>query len=136
MKYWLMKSEPETYSIDDLEKEKIGVWDGVRNFQARNFMKEMRLKDQVLFYHSGKNPEIVGVMEVYKENYPDEKDESQKFVCVNVKFISKLEKAVSLQVIKTNQKLANIQLLKQSRLSVMPISKLEWDEVMRLGCST
>ena len=133
IKYWLMKSEPSTWSWEDQVKSKIDMWDGVRNYQARNNLMKMKKKDLCFFYHSVSEKSIVGIVEVVKENYPDPTDNSHKFVVVDVKAIKKLNKPVTLETIKSNKKLKNIALIKQSRLSVMPLKKTEWDEIIKIS---
>lgn len=131
MKYWLIKSDPDTYSWDDQVKAGIEPWDGVRNFQARNFMKEMKVGDIALFYRSIVKPAVEGVVEIVKEHYPDPKDE--RFVVVDVKTLYKLKSDVLLSDIKQHPDLQNLLLLKQSRLSVMPITKEEFEIISNLG---
>ncbi len=133
IKYWLMKSEPSTWSWEDQVKSKIDMWDGVRNYQARNNLMKMKKKDLCFFYHSVSEKSIVGIVEVVKEHYPDPTDNKHKFVVVDVKAIEKLNKPVTLEAIKDNKKLKNIALIKQSRLSVMPLKKTEWDEIMKIS---
>tara|TARA_B100000530_G_C15569981_1_gene334083 strand:- start:128 stop:541 length:414 start_codon:yes stop_codon:yes gene_type:complete len=131
--YWLLKSEPNTWSWDDQVKKKIDMWDGVRNYQARNNLMKMKKKDLCFFYHSVSEKSIVGIVEVIKEHYPDPTDKKNKFVVVDVKAIKKLKHPVSLEEIKNNKKLKNIALIKQSRLSVMPLSKPEWNEILKIS---
>ena len=131
--YWLLKSEPNTWSWDDQVKKKIDMWDGVRNYQARNNLMKMKKKDLCFFYHSISEKSIVGIVEVVKEHYPDPTDKKNKFVVVDVKAIKKLKHPVSLEEIKNNKKLKNIALIKQSRLSVMPVSKAEWGEILKIS---
>jgi Uncharacterized conserved protein len=131
--YWLLKSEPNTWSWDDQVKKKIDMWDGVRNYQARNNLMKMKKKDLCFFYHSISEKSIVGIVEVIKEHYPDPTDKKNKFVVVDVKAIKKLKHPVSLEEIKNNKKLKNIALIKQSRLSVMPLSKPEWNEILKIS---
>ena len=131
--YWLLKSEPNTWSWDDQLKSKIDMWDGVRNYQARNNLMKMKKKDLCFFYHSVSEKSIVGIVEVIKEHYPDPTDKKNKFVVVDVKAIKKLKHPVSLQEIKNNKKLKNIALIKQSRLSVMPVTKPEWNEILKIS---
>ena len=131
--YWLLKSEPNTWSWDDQVKSKIDMWDGVRNYQARNNLMKMKKKDLCFFYHSVSEKSIVGIVEVIKEHYPDPTDKKNKFVVVDVKAIKKLKHPVSLEEIKNNKKLKNIALIKQSRLSVMPLSKPEWIEILKIS---
>jgi predicted RNA-binding protein with PUA-like domain len=134
MNYWLVKSEPATYSWEDLTKKKEEVWDGIRNFQARNFLKDMKSGDPVLFYHSGKNKEIVGFAKVGKEAFPDPGDKEDKgWVAVTLIADKALDKPVSLEQIKSDNQLSNLPLLKQSRLSVMPVQKPEFDYILKLG---
>jgi predicted RNA-binding protein with PUA-like domain len=129
-----MKTEPETYSIDDLEQEGETNWNGVRNFQARNFLKQCKLKDLVFIYHSGKNPQIVGLGEISKEFFldPDPKKNGD-WVQVKVKFKEKFLNPVPLKVLKQENRLKNLLLLKQSRLSVMPIKENEAEVIFELA---
>ncbi len=133
LNYWLLKSEPSTWSWNDQVKSKIDMWDGVRNYQARNNLIKMKKKDLCFFYHSVTDKSIVGIVEVVKEHYPDPTDIKKKFVVVDVKAIKKLKKPVTLEQIKNNNKLKNIALIKQSRLSVMPINKMEWNEILKIS---
>ena len=133
MKYWLLKSEPKTWSWNDQVREKTTMWDGVRNYQARNNLIKMKKGDLCFFYHSVSEKSIVGIVEIVKESYPDPTDSSGKFVVVDVKTKSKIKKAISLEIIKKTAGLENIPLLKQSRLSVMPISKKEWNIIIKLS---
>jgi predicted RNA-binding protein with PUA-like domain len=128
MKYWLMKSEPDVWSIDQQKKagSKGAPWDGVRNYQAAKNLKSMQNGDQCFFYHSNIGKEIVGIVEVIKEAYLDKTDKSGRFVAVTVKFIKKLEKTITLDEIKKVKELAHLSLIKQSRLSVMPIDSKSW----------
>ena len=126
IKYWLMKSEPSTWSWEDQVKSKIDMWDGVRNYQARNNLMKMKKKDLCFFYHSVSEKSIVGIVEVVKEAYPDKTDHSGRFVAVTVKFIKKLIKPITLENIKKNKELSHLSLIKQSRLSVMPIDSKSW----------
>jgi len=149
IKYWLVKSEPNAYSIDDLARDKITHWDGVRNYQARNFMRdEMKIGDKVLFYHSNtETPAVVGVCEVVKEGYPDftafdpedkhydpkSKLDQPTWIMVDIKIVDKLARPVTLEEIKNNPKLQNMKLVQRgNRLSVMPIDKKEFDEIIKL----
>ena len=131
--YWLIKSEPSTWSWNDQVKEGKTMWDGVRNYQARNNLMKMKKKDLCFFYHSVKEKQIIGIVEVIKEHYPDPTDKTGKFVVTDVKTQTKLNKPVTLEDIKKNPKLFNIPLIKQSRLSVMPLSKIEWDEIIKIS---
>ena len=132
-KFWLLKSEPSTWSWNDQIKEKTTMWDGVRNYQARNNLIKMKKGDLCFFYHSVSEKSIVGIVEIVKESYPDPTDNSGKFVVVDVKTKSKIKQAISLEIIKKTAGLENIPLLKQSRLSVMPISNKEWDIIIKLS---
>ena len=135
MKYWLVKSEPDVWSIDQQQKagDKGTPWDGVRNYQAANNLKNMKLGDLCFFYHSNIGKEIVGIVEVIKEAYLDKTDKAGKFVAVTVKFKKKLDKPVSLESIKNNKKLSHLSLIKQSRLSVMPIDSISWKILNNMG---
>ncbi len=133
MKYWLLKSEPDAWSWDDQVKEGASMWDGVRNYQARNNLKEMKKNDLCFFYHSVTERSIVGIVKVVKEYYPDPTDNTDRFVVVDVKATKKLKKPVSLDQIKENNKLKDIALIKQSRLSVMPLKKTEWDIIIKMS---
>ena len=128
MKYWLMKSEPDVWSIDQQKKAgaKGAPWDGVRNYQAAKNLKSMKKGDLCFFYHSNIGKEIVGIVEVIKESYLDETDKSGRFVAVTVKFKNKLLKPVTLEEIKKDKQLSHLALIKQSRLSVMPIDYKSW----------
>ena len=135
MKKWLLKSEPNIWSIDQQRKagDKGTPWDGVRNYQAANNLKKMKLGDLCFFYHSNIGKEIVGIVEVIKEAYLDKTDKAGKFVAVTVKFKKKLDKPVSLESIKNNKKLSHLSLIKQSRLSVMPIDAISWKILNNMG---
>ena len=133
MKYWLLKSEPSTWSWENQVKEGTSMWDGVRNYQARNNLKSMKIGDLCYFYHSITEKSVVGIVEIVKEFYTDPTDKTEKFVAVDVKAVKKLNKIVTLEQIKKNKKLKNISLLKQSRLSVMPLNKIEWDEIIKIS---
>jgi len=133
MNYWLMKSEPGTWSWDDQLKAGIAEWDGVRNHQAANNMKAMNNGDQAFFYHSGKGPEIVGIVEIAKEYHPDPTDESERFGMVSVKALETLPNPVSLKTIKAEERLAQLPLVRQPRLSVMPVDGESWRIIRELG---
>ncbi len=135
MKYWLLKSEPDVWSIDQQKKagNKGAQWDGVRNYQAAKNLKNMKKGDQCFFYHSNIGKEIVGVVEVIKEHYEDKTDKSGRFVAVTVKFLKKLNKPVKLEEIKKNEELSHLSLIKQSRLSVMPIDSKSWKILNKMG---
>ena len=133
--YYLLKSEPNVWSIDQQKKagSKGAPWDGVRNYQAANNLRTMKKGDQCFFYHSNIGKEIVGIVEVVKEHYPDKTDQSGQFVAVTVKFLRKLNKPVKLQEIKKNKQLSHLLLIKQSRLSVMPIDSKSWKILINMG---
>ena len=133
MKYWLLKSEPDAWSWDNQVKEGTSMWDGVRNYQARNNLKEMKKNDLCFFYHSVIERSIVGIVKVVKEYYPDPTDKTGRFVVVDVKATKKLKNPVSLDQIKENSKLKDIALVKQSRLSVMPLKKTEWEIIIKMS---
>ena len=133
MKYWLLKSEPDAWSWDNQVKEGTSMWDGVRNYQARNNLKEMKKNDLCFFYHSVTERSIIGIVKVVKEYYPDPTDKTGRFVVVDVKAIKKLKNPVSLDQIKENSKLQDIALVKQSRLSVMPLKKTEWEIIIKMS---
>ena len=128
MKFWLMKSEPDVWSIDQQQKAgaKGAPWDGVKNYQAAKNLKNMKKGDLCFFYHSNIGKEIVGIVEVTKEFYLDKTDQSGRFVAVTVKFKNKLLKPVTLEQIKKDKQLSHLALIKQSRLSVMPIDYKSW----------
>jgi predicted RNA-binding protein with PUA-like domain len=149
-KYWLMKSEPEDFSIDDLKKVKSGPWDGVRNYQARNFMRDdMKKGDQVLFYHSNaKPPGIVGIAEVCKEGYPDmtafdkkskyfdakSDPEDPRWIHVAVKYVKHFKSMISLDDLKNEKKLESMSVIqKGTRLSITPVMKSEFDHIVKMG---
>ena len=131
--YWLLKSEPSTWSWKDQVKAGIEMWDGVRNYQARNNLMKMKKKDLCFFYHSVSEKLIIGIVEVVKEYYPDPTDKTSRFVVTNVRTKRKLKRAVSLEEIKSTKKLSNIALIKQSRLSVMPLTKNEWETIIKIS---
>ena len=133
MKYWLLKSEPSTWSFNDQIKEKKTMWDGVRNYQARNYMMKMKINDLCFFYHSVTEKQIVGIVKIIKEFYQDPTDLKKKFVAVNVKYFSSFNRPVTLEQIKLDKKLSKILLLKQSRLSVMPIDAKSWNLICKIG---
>jgi predicted RNA-binding protein with PUA-like domain len=130
MKYWLVKQEPEAYSFVDLVKDGVTDWTGVRNFQARNNLRAMKRGDKVLFYHSVSEKSVVGLAEVSREEFPDPTDE--KWIAVEIKAVEKFAKPVSLEQIKAEAGLQNIALIKQSRLSVMPLTEDEFDLILKL----
>lgn len=133
MAYWLVKSEPFKYSWEQFEKDGQTFWDGVRNYAARNFLKEMKKGDEVLFYHSNEGLEIVGVAKVVKEHYPDPTTDEDAWVAVDLKPQKRLSKPVTLKQIKADKRLADMALLRLSRLSVQPVKEEEWDVIMELS---
>ena len=135
MQYWLMKSEPDVWSIDQQKKAgaKGAPWDGVRNYQAAKNLRNMRKGDLCFFYHSNIGKEIVGIVEVIKEAFLDKTDKDGRFVAVQVRFRKKLIKTVKLQDIKKNKTLSHLSLIKQSRLSVMPINSKSWKILNNMG---
>lgn len=133
MNHWLIKSEPFKYSWSQFEKDQSTFWDGVRNFQARNNLREMKKGDLCLFYHSNEGKEVVGIAEVIKEHYQDPTTDETQWVVVDVKPYSKLKKPVPLTQIKGDGRLAQIGLIKQSRLSVIKLSKEEFNIILSLS---
>ena len=135
MKYWLLKSEPDVWSIDEQKKASngISIWDGVRNYQAAKNLKTMKIGDLCFFYHSNIGKEIVGIVEVVKEAFIDPTDKSKKFVAVKVGFKNYLDNPVSLEMIKKNKDLKNLAIIKQSRLSVMPIDTKSWKIINKMS---
>ena len=133
MAYWLVKSEPETWSWDQHVAVGVEPWDGVRNHQASNNMKAMRLGDQAFFYHSGSERRVVGVVEVVREYYPDHTDPSGRFGMVDFKALRPLPNPVTLAAIKSEPRLADIALVRHSRLSVMPIDDAAWQLILHMG---
>ncbi|HEY8203675.1 MAG TPA: EVE domain-containing protein [Pyrinomonadaceae bacterium] len=131
--HWLVKQEPEDYSWDDLVRDGKTAWTGVRNFQARNNLRDMKAGDTVLFYHSGKEKSVVGIAEVAKAAYPDPTADDESWIAVDIKPLKRLAKAVTLADIGANPKLRDLLLLRQSRLSVMPVSKTEFDEIVKMS---
>ena len=135
MKHWLLKSEPNVWSIDQQKKAGIkgAAWDGVRNYQAANNLRKMNRGDLCFFYHSNIGKEIVGIVEVIKTAFTDPTDKTKKFVAVKVKFKTKLKSPVSLENIKKNKDLKKLPLIRQSRLSVMPIDTKSWKIILKMG---
>ena len=135
MQYWLIKSEPDVWSIDQQRKvgDKGASWDGVRNYQAAKNLKLMKKGDKCFFYHSNVGKQIVGVVEVIREAYLDKTDKLRRFVAVDVKYLSKMKKPVKLEDIKKNKQLSHLSLIKQSRLSVMPIDSKSWKILNNMG---
>ncbi len=135
MAYWLFKSEPSTWSWDDqVAKGDIGEeWDGVRNYQARNFMREMKIGDRGFFYHSQKEKSVVGIVEVCAEAHQDSKTDDPRWECVDIKAVRPFVQAVTLDQIKTDPRLEEMVLVRNSRLSVQPVSESEWQAICALG---
>jgi predicted RNA-binding protein with PUA-like domain len=133
MAYWLMKSEPGAWSWDDQVKARTTHWDGVRNYQASNNMKAMKKGDRCFFYHSVNEKQVVGIVEVVKEYYPDHTDPSGRFGMVDVKAVEPFKTPVTLQQFKEDDRLNHLALVKQSRLSVMPIDAKAWKLVCKMG---
>jgi predicted RNA-binding protein with PUA-like domain len=133
MAYWLVKSEPSSYSWEQLVKEGRTFWSGVRNFQASSNLKAMKNGDRAFFYHSGEDKAVVGIAEIVKEYYPDHTDESRKFGMVDVIPVAALPKPVTLVQIKAEPKLKDLALVRQSRLSVMPIDEKSWKLICAMG---
>lgn len=133
MAYWLIKSEPSTYSWDQLVKDKKTFWDGVRNYAARNNLRAMKLDEEVLFYHSNEGVEIVGIAKVSKEAYQDPTTKEVAWLAVDFKPYKKLKKSVTLAQIKADKRLTNMALVKLGRLSVQSVTDDEWNVVMELA---
>ena len=135
MKYWLLKSEPDVWSIENQKKAKngISIWDGVRNYQAAKNLRRMKVGDLCFFYHSNIGKEIVGIVEVVREAFVDPTDKSKKFVAIKVSFKNNLKNPVSLEKIKKNKNLQNLAIIKQSRLSVMPIDTKSWKIINKMS---
>ena len=135
MQYWLMKSEPDVWSLDQQKQAgpKGATWDGVRNYQAANNLKKMKKNDLCFFYHSNIGKEIVGVIQIIRVAFLDKTDKKKRFVAVQVKFKEKLENPVSLEIIKKNKSLSHLALIKQSRLSVMPIDSKSWKIIYKIS---
>ena len=135
MQYWLLKSEPDVWSIEQQIKAGIkgAAWDGVRNYQAANNLRKMKNGDLCFFYHSNIGKEIVGVVKVIKSAFIDKTDKKKRFVAVQVRFVSKFKRAISLEKIKKNKKISHLALIKQSRLSVMPIDYKSWKIICNMG---
>jgi predicted RNA-binding protein with PUA-like domain len=132
-RYWLVKSEPEAFSWDQQVAHQVEPWTGVRNHLAKNNLKAMRLGDRAFFYHSNTGKEIVGIVEVVREAYPDPTAESGDWVCVDMRAVGPLRKPVGLARIKADKDLADFALLRQPRLSVVPVSEAQWRRICELG---
>ena len=133
MNYWLVKQEPSTYSFDDFQKEKKTDWTGVRNYQARNFLRDMKKGDNVLFYHSGDEKAVVGFATVSKAAFPDPTSDDDAWIAVELKAGKKFKRPVPLIEVKAEPKLANMLLVKNSRISVMSVTEDEYDQVVAMG---
>ncbi len=131
MNYWLVKQEPSTYSYDNLEKEKKTVWDGVHNNLALKYIRAMKKGDKALFYHTGEEKQAVGIIEISSGPYPNSKESDKRFVVVDVRPVSRLKRPVTLEEIKKDPKFKDWELLRISRLSVMPVPKNLWDEIIK-----
>jgi predicted RNA-binding protein with PUA-like domain len=131
--FWLMKSEPDVYSYDDLVAEGEGTWDGVRNHSAAINLRTMKVGDQAFFYHSNIGLEIVAIITISQEHFIDPTDEKARFVAVKVKPLRKLAQSVTLKAIKANPKLAEMEMLRQSRLSVAQVRATEWNEILKMA---
>ncbi len=131
--YWLVKQEPSAYPFSQLVKDRRTEWDGVRNYQARNNLKAMKKGDLVLYYHSVKEKRVVGIARVVREAYPDPSTDDPRWVAVDLEAVRPLERPVTLEEIKADPKLAEIPLVRQSRLSVMSLKKAEFDRILNLG---
>jgi len=130
---WLVKQEPEAYSFDDLKRDGRTEWTGVRNFQARNNLRQMKVGDRVLFYHSGEQKAVVGIAQVAKAAYPDPTADEGQWIAVDIKPLKSLHEPVALTTIKAEPELANMLLVRQSRLSVMPVTQEEFAVIVKLG---
>ena len=131
--FWLMKSEPDVYSYDDLVAEGEGTWDGVRNHSAAINLRTMKVGDQAFFYHSNIGLEVVAIITISQEHFIDPTDEKARFVAVKVKPLRKLAQSVTLKAIKANPNLAEMEMLRQSRLSVAPVRETEWNEILKMA---
>lgn len=135
MNYWIAKSDPDCYSWDDLKRDKTTDWDGVRNYQARNNLKEMKIGDLVFIYASVTTKDLVGIAKVSKEAYQDPTTDDERWVAVELEAFEDLDKPINLQKIKETPELQNIALIKQSRLSVMPVTREEFDKIIEMSKS-
>ena len=131
--FWLMKSEPDVYSYDDLVAEGEGTWDGVRNYNAAHNLRTMKVGDEAFFYHSNIGLEIVAIITISHAHFIDPTDEKGRFVAVKVKPLRKLTQPVTLKAIKANPSLAEMEMLRQSRLSVAPVRATEWEEILKMA---
>lgn len=133
MNYWLLKSDPDEYSFDDLERDKRTTWDGVKNAQALIYLREMKKGDAALVYHSGKDKAVIGIADIVKGPFPDPEQDDEKLVVVDIKAKQRLPEPVTLAAIKADRRFAEFRLVRQSRLSVMPVTKKEWDALLKMG---
>ena len=135
MNYWLVKSEPSVWSFDNQKKagSKGTVWNGVRNYQAANYLKQMKIGDLCFFYHSNEDKKIIGIVKIIKSAFPDPTDKKKKFVAVQLSYSQDLNEPVSLADIKGNKQISHLPLIKQSRLSVMPIDSKSWKIICKMG---
>lgn len=133
MAYWLFKEEPDHYSLDQLFRDKRAVWSGVKNNVALKHLRSVKKGDHVLYYHTGKEKAVVGVIQIVKGAYPDPKQDDSRLVVVDVKPVRRFDRAVSLAEIKANPKFADFALVRISRLSVMPVTATQWNEIERLS---
>ena len=135
MQYWLLKSEPDVWSIS--QQKKAGstgaTWDGVRNYQAKNNLQKMKVGDLCFFYHSNIGKEIVGIVKIIKKAFPDKTDKKKRFVAVQVRFVEEFNSSISLEKIKKTKAISHLPLIKQSRLSVMPIDYKSWKIICKMG---
>ncbi|MDE1725083.1 MAG: EVE domain-containing protein [Thaumarchaeota archaeon] len=131
MNYWLLKQEPTGYNLDSLEKEKKTIWDGVHNNLALKYMRAAKKGDQAIFYHTGDERQAVGIVEMITDPYPNPKESEKRFIVFDVKFVKRLKRPVTLDEIKNDAKFKNWELVKNSRLSAMPVPKLLWDEIIK-----
>ena len=133
MAYWLVKSEPHKYSWDDMVRDGRTIWDGVRNHTAAINLRTMKAGDRAFFYHSNEGKEIVGIVEIVREHYLDPKDEAKRFPAVDVAPVEKLQTPVTLAAIKADPALAEMELIRQSRLSVAPVRDAEWKHILKMA---
>ena len=133
MKYWLVKTEPDVYSWDTFTKDKKTFWDGVRNYEARNNMRDMAKGDEVIFYHTGKEKQAVGIATVVKTAYQDPTTDDDRWVCVDLKPKKPLSKPVTLADVKATPSMAEMGLVKKGRISVIPVTKKEFDTIVKMG---
>lgn len=133
MNYWLLKSDPDEYSFDDLERDKRTTWDGVKNAQALIYLREMKKGDAALVYHSGKDKSVIGIADIVKGPFPDPEQDDEKLVVVDIKARKRLPDPVTLAAIKADKRFAEFRLVRQSRLSVMPVTKKECDALLKMG---